>query len=407
MSTKMGNHIPRSWLCYSIILDKAYCENCWLFSNRQSSHFTPEWIEGIDDWQHLSQKVKTHEQNSLMHLEATKTRVIWIKNGTIDKELENQISNEAKFWRNILTRIIKIILSLTAGNTALRGNESKQYSEGNFLRTVKLLAEFDPVLQTLLNDKEYHIKYLSPTIQNELIGILGSNLQTLICDEIKKCSCFSIIIDSTQDITKIEQVSIIIRYVLIDYENYNVNINESFLGFFEIHHHGAKDYKNLILNLLDNFGLDINKCKGQGYDGASVMSGSYSGLQKRINDIVPNAVYVHCCAHNLNLIICDAAKSSGNAMRFFETIQSVFNFFGGSAPRWASLALGEDNATTVRKKVLKKVCATRWEARHNAVFALKERFIDVLKTLTHINLTSKKCDEIVLSKSLQKKKWKI
>ncbi|KAF0708284.1 zinc finger MYM-type protein 1-like, partial [Aphis craccivora] len=403
MSTKMGSRIPRAWLCYSVILDKVYCEVCWLFANRSNSSFTPEWIDGINDWQHLSQKVKSHEQNSLIHLEATKLRTVWLKNGTIDKELETQISNEAKFWRDILTRIIKIILTLTAGNTALRGNECKEYSEGNFLRLVNLLAEFDPVLQTLLNNKENHIKYLSPTIQNELIGILGSSLLEIICDEIRQCSCFAIIMDSTQDITKIEQVSVIIRYVLIDFENHLVKIKESFLGFFEIHHHGAVDYKNLISQLLHNLGLDINKCKGQGYDGASVMSGIYSGLQKRINDIVPNAMYVHCCAHNLNLVVCDAAKSSDKAMRFFETVQSVFNFFGGSAPRWALLALGEDNATAVRKKVLKKVCATRWEARHNAVFALKERFVDVLKTLTVISLTSKKNEEIVQSKTLQKK----
>lgn len=79
--------------------------------------------------------------------------------------------------------------------------------------------------------------------------------------------------------------------------------------------------------------MDISKCKGQGYDGASVMSGIYSRLQKRINDIVPNAVYVHCYAHYLNLVVCDAAKRSDKAMRFFETVQSVFNFFSGSDSR--------------------------------------------------------------------------
>lgn len=36
--------------------------------------------------------------------------------------------------------------------------------------------------------------------------------------------------------------------------------------------------------------------------------------------------------------------------------------------------------------------AARW---HNALFALKERFVDVLKTLTVISLTNKKNEEIV------------
>jgi len=86
---------------------------------------------------------------------------------------------EAQFWKDVLTRLIKIILSLTAGNCALRGNEGKKntVSEGNFLRTVKLIAEYDPVLNKLLYNEEMKIKYLSWKIQNELIELLASNVK--------------------------------------------------------------------------------------------------------------------------------------------------------------------------------------------------------------------------------------
>jgi len=57
-------------------------------------------------------------------------------------------------------------------------------------------------------------------------------------------------------------------------------------------------------------GLDISKCRGRGYDGAAVMSGIYRGVQKRIQVIVPNAYFVYCCVHNLNLVIFDSAKCS-------------------------------------------------------------------------------------------------
>jgi hypothetical protein len=61
-------------------------------------------------------------------------------------------------------------------------------------------------------------------------------------------------------------------------------------------------------------------------------------------------------------------------MRFFETVQAIFNFFSGRAPRWTLLTLGEDNTPTVCKKlVLKNVCATRWEACYNVVFTLKKK----------------------------------
>lgn len=182
MTSKSGIKIPRLWLCYSVELNKSYCESCWLFADRNYPYYKYSWIEGINDWQHLFQKIAWHEK-LIQHIEAVKLRTIWIKNQAIDINLEKQISVEAKFWRDVFTRIIKIILFLTAGNTALRGNEGKgeKAGEGNFLRTVRLLAEFDPVLNTLLTVEENKVKYLSWSIENEVIDFLATNVQNLIC----------------------------------------------------------------------------------------------------------------------------------------------------------------------------------------------------------------------------------
>ncbi|XP_050064511.1 uncharacterized protein LOC126553383 [Aphis gossypii] len=131
------------------------------------------------------------------------------------------------------------------------------------------------------------------------------------------------------------------------------------------------------------------------------MSGIYSGIQQRISSNVSNAPFIHCCAHNLNLVICDAAASTEIANNFFLIVQSIYNFFSTSAPRWANLAL--NSAKKIRQKVLKKVCPTRWEARYESVSALKERYIDVLKSLTGIILTSDKLGERNMANSLKKK----
>jgi hypothetical protein len=105
--------------------------------------------------------------------------------------------------------------------------------------------------------------------------------------------------DSTQDITKLDQASFIFRYV--NYDKHTLDVIESFLGFYKLTKHGVEDHVNLIYDVLNKCNLDINKCRGQGYDGAAVMSGMFSGVQKRISNIVPNASYVHCSDHNLNL----------------------------------------------------------------------------------------------------------
>jgi hypothetical protein len=42
---------------------------------------------------------------------------------------------------------------------------------------VKLLAEFDPIISELLRRKNGTVKYFSPTMQNELIKMLGKTLE--------------------------------------------------------------------------------------------------------------------------------------------------------------------------------------------------------------------------------------
>jgi len=36
MTTKAGVKVPRMWLCYSLVLNKVYCESCWLFADRKN-----------------------------------------------------------------------------------------------------------------------------------------------------------------------------------------------------------------------------------------------------------------------------------------------------------------------------------------------------------------------------------
>ena len=55
----------------------------------------------------------------------------------------------------------------------------------------------------------------------------------------------------------------------------------------------------------------------QGYDGTSVMSGKHSGVQQHIKAILPQAIYIHCYAHTLNLVLVDVVKSIRNANNFF------------------------------------------------------------------------------------------
>lgn len=79
-----------------------------------------------------------------------------------------------------------------------------------------------------------------------------------------------------------EQMSICIRHTFN--ENGLPTMREDFLGFITLYKLNAKGISNLIIESLLNWCLDLNKLIGQGYDGASTMSGLINGVQKRIQD---------------------------------------------------------------------------------------------------------------------------
>ncbi len=60
---------------------------------------------------------------------------------------------------------------------------------------------------------------------------------------------------------------------------------------------------------LMHHGIDELKCVAQSYDGAAVMSGAVGGVQTRFKTKHPEAIYVHCYAHQLSLVLCHTCQA--------------------------------------------------------------------------------------------------
>lgn len=110
-----------------------------------------------------------------------------------------------------------------------------------------------------------------------------------ILTDIQQSPFFSLILDTTQDISKIDQLSVILRYVLYKPDLNQLEIVESFLGFVQVLDQSAEGLEELLIKFTEEKKVPFDKCRGQGYDGASVMSGIYTGLQTRIKSKSPNA----------------------------------------------------------------------------------------------------------------------
>ena len=95
-----------------------------------------------------------------------------------------------------------------------------------------------------------------------------------------------------------EQLALYARF--IDKSN---DVREDFIAFIHLPRITGEVIAETIVSTLQGLGLKIENIRGQGYDGASNMSSDNVGVQRRIRERSPKAVYVHCSGHCLNLII--------------------------------------------------------------------------------------------------------
>ncbi len=193
--------------------------------------------------------------------------------------------------------------------------------------------------------------------------------------KVKRSKYFSIIVDSTPDISHIDELSFIIRYIQKD----GVPV-ERFMGFLPNVGHKSEQLEEAIISFLKLHDLDIKNCVGQSYDNASNMSGCYSGLLARILKLNPLATYVPCSAHSLNLVGICAAECVPQAVNFFNALQCVFTFFAASTYRW-NLLMGN---LTIGQKVVERADGTRWSSCFFATDSSTKSWKEIQKSLLNI-----------------------
>ena len=122
----------------------------------------------------------------------------------------------------------------------------------------------------------------------------------------------------------------------------------------------------------------------QGYDGASVMSGHCNGVQQCIRKVVPQAIYIHCQAHCLNLVLVDCVKTNPYASEFFALVQSLYVFLSSSKAHVTYLEMQNQLHPQKQTRQLQRLSDTRWACRYLALDVIASTFDSVLATLESI-----------------------
>ncbi|XP_047138987.1 zinc finger MYM-type protein 1-like [Hydra vulgaris] len=160
-------------------------------------------------------------------------------------------------------------------------------------------------------------------------------------------------------------MTIIIRFVKVDSLKKEFSIKEHFLGFVPLKKTTGAYMAETIIQQLEEMELPINNLRGQGYDNGANMIDKNNGVQKKILNINPRALFVPCSAHTLNLVVNDAANCYLMATSFFDIVQRVYVYFSSSTHRWVVFTSHQPTLT------VKPLSETRWESRIDAIKPLR------------------------------------
>jgi hypothetical protein len=72
----------------------------------------------------------------------------------------------------------------------------------------------------------------------------------------------------------------------------------------------------------------LSRLRGQGYDGANNMQGQFNGFKTLIMKENESAYYVHCFAHQLQLVLVAMAKNHNKIATFFNFVAILVNVAG-------------------------------------------------------------------------------
>lgn len=175
-------------------------------------------------------------------------------------------------------------------------------------------------------------------------------------------------------------MSLTIRYVSDgSVDDVPPGVYEHFIDFIVVSESTGENLTNVLLEELEKLGLDFADIRGQGYDNGANMKGEKSGVQARLREINPRALFSPCACHSYNLLLGDMAKCCPEGMTFFGILQRLYLLFSGSGKRWEILRQFVTDLTP------KPLCETRWECRVDSVKAVRYQagnFYDALVKLS-------------------------
>ncbi|XP_073128229.1 uncharacterized protein [Henckelia pumila] len=146
--------------------------------------------------------------------------------------------------------------------------------------------------------------------------------------------------------------------------------------FFDIVHVAdttAVTLKKEICNVLGRHGLHIKDIRGQGYDGASNMRGSWNGLQALFLRDSPQAYYVHCFAHRLQLELASPKRHTE-----LQSAQAI------EIANMVATGIYDTGTGLNQIGTLQRAGKTRWSSHFESICSMIDMYKSVIIVLEHM-----------------------
>ncbi|KAI3687333.1 hypothetical protein L1987_81028 [Smallanthus sonchifolius] len=386
------------WLEYSIKADKAYCLYCYLFKETVGNQGGRDTFscEGFCNWSKgVALRDHVRSINSSHNKAMEKCENLLKQERFIHVKLNAQTEEEKLANRLRLMGSVRSARYLLENGLPFRGHDESEtsISKGLFLSTLKFLSDNNPEIgKHTLGKAKKNNKLTAPSIQKEIIDCFAKEVTKMICKEIKD-DVFGLLIDESSDVSLKEQMTVVVRYV----DKLGV-VKESFIGIAHVKDTSSTTLKQAVVSLLADNQLSIDQVRGQGYDGASNMRGEFNGLKALILRDNPSAHYIHCFAHQLQLVIVAVAKKHPGVQGFYEYLSMVVNTVSASCKRKDMLR--EARKERVEKEIFEGVIKTgkglnqevslaragdtRWGSHHGTITSLIKLFSEVVDVLHYV-----------------------
>ncbi|KAM4557752.1 zinc finger MYM-type protein 1-like [Odontesthes bonariensis] len=379
----------KTWLTASASKHALFCFPCLLFGNGTGDSV---WTsDGFKDLKHLAERTVKHESSKTHLLCAMKLGLLGKVNvmAQLDGAYQRNIAEQNKKTeenRYVLSRLITCLKLCGKCELGLRGHyeSADSVNPGIFKCIFQTMCEGDSRLKRHY-DTEPIFKGTSSTIQNELLDCMYEVYRCEVAKQVQATQFVAVQADETTDVSCKSQMVIVLRYMVDN------SVTERFLEFIEVKDKTAIGLSTAIKKALEPLRL-TEKLIAQTYDGAAVMRGSVGGVQTLMRESYPNAHFVHCYAHQLNLTLQQVCAARISELKvFFADLAGFATFFSTSPKRTAALA---ETST----KRIPRPPSTRWNFKSRTVNVVWETREEILECLDNIR-TQPGWDKVSISEA--------